>query len=150
MDEIPLKNRTMILSEIGNHSKGTQFLTGNHLISNSLESVFDKLNHQIDGWYYGRIDLKYKSWEELLEDKNFKIVEINGVMSEPTHIYDATSGATFFDAVRTIKDNWKIMDKIALKIHLKYNAAYPKLLPFVKNMIDLRKHAKALKKLNKI
>ncbi len=149
MDEIPLKNRTMILSEIGNHSKGTQFLTGNHLISNSLESVFDKLNHQIDGWYYGRIDLKYKSWEELLEDKNFKIVEINGVMSEPTHIYDATSGATFFDAVRTIKDNWKIMDKIALANHLKYNAAYPKLRPFVKNMMGLHKHAKQLKKLNK-
>jgi hypothetical protein len=150
MDEIPLKGRTITLSEIGNHSKGTQFLTGNHLISNSLEYVFDKLNHQIDGWYYGRIDLKYNSWEELLEGENFKIVEINGVMSEPTHIYDATTGATFYDAVKTIKYNWKIMNKIALKNHRVYNIAYPKLVPFVRDMMDLRKHAKVLKKLNKV
>ena len=149
MDEIPLKDRTITLSEIGNHSKGTQFLTGNHLISKQLESVFDKLNHQIGGWYYGRIDLKYSSWEELLGGKNFKIVEINGVMSEPTHIYDASKGATYFDAVKTIKANWKIMDKIALKNHLEYHIAYPKLRPFVRNMMGLRKQAKQLKKLNK-
>ncbi len=149
MDGIVAKDKTITLSEIGNHSKGTQFINGNHLINKSLESVFDKLNHQIDGWFYGRIDLKYKTWEELLEGKKFKIVEINGVMSEPTHIYDASAGGTYFDAVRAIKYNWKILDKIALINHKDYSVQYPKLIPFVKNMGALRKHAKLLKKLNK-
>ena len=150
MEEIIMKDEVITLSEIGNHSKGTQFLIGNHLISKSLESVFDKLNHQIDGWFYGRIDLKYSSWEELLDHENFKIVEINGVMSEPTHIYDTTGEATFFSAVKTIKEHWRNLDKIALKNHREYNVAYPKLIPFVKDMTNLRKHAKVLKKLNKI
>ena len=150
MNKIIVKDKTIALSEIGNHSKGTQFINGNHLIDNSLESVFDNLNHQIDGWFYGRIDLKYNSWEELLAGKNFKVVEINGVMSEPTHIYDASTGATFIDAVKSIKYNWNIMDKIAIKNHREYNIAYPKLMPFIKQMIDLRKHAKLLKRLNKI
>ena len=150
MDGIVVKDKTITLSEIGNHSKGTQFINGNHLISKSLESVFDELNHQIDGWFYGRIDLKYNSWEELLDGVNFKIVEINGVMSEPTHIYDASMGATYFDAIRAIKYNWKILDQIALKNHIEYDVGYPKLIPFVKNMSALRKHARALKRLNKL
>ena len=144
------KDDVVTLSVIGNHSKGTQFINGNHLINKPLESVFDKLNHQIDGWFYGRIDLKYNNWKELLENKNFKIVEINGVMSEPTHIYDATTGATFFDAVKSIKYNWNIMDKIALKNHSEYNISYPELMPFIRDMMALRKHAKVLKRLNKV
>ena len=84
----------------------------------------------------------------MCKGENFKVVEINGVMSEPTHIYDAAAGATYFEAVNSIKYNWKILDKIALKNHREYGVEYPKLLPFVKNMAALRKHAKVLKRLN--
>ena len=33
-------------------------------------------------------DVKFNSWEELYEGKNFMIIELNGSGSEPTHIYD--------------------------------------------------------------
>jgi len=150
MEEIVGKDKTITLSEIGNHSKGTQFLDGNHLINSDLENIFDSLNHQIDGWFYGRIDLKYQNYAQLCKGVNFKVVEINGVMSEPTHIYDASGGATYYDAVSTIKYNWKILSKIALKNHHNYDVPYPKLIPFIKNMAALRIHAKVLKKLNKV
>jgi len=53
------------LSDIGNHSKGTQFINGNHLISKKLEETITLLNKQVNGWFYGRIDIKYNSFEEL-------------------------------------------------------------------------------------
>jgi len=138
-----------ILSFIGNHSKGTQFLNGNHLINKDLENVIDVLNHQIKGWYYGRIDMKYKNWSNLLVGENFKVIEVNGIISEPTHIYDATGEASYFDAIKTIKSHWEIIDKIALKNHHDFNVKYPSLTMFIKNMISLRTHAKMLKKMNK-
>ena len=150
MEEIVVKDKTITLSEIGNHSKGTQFINGNHLINSDLENIFDALDHQIDGWFYGRIDLKYETFDQLCKGEYFKVVEINGIMSEPTHIYDASTGATYLEAVRTIKYNWKILDKIALKNHREYGVEYPNLLPFVKNMSALSKHAKVLKRLNRV
>ena len=149
MEMIIPKGEKKILSFIGNHSKGTQFLDGKNMINNELKHVIDKLNHQIKDWFYGRIDLKYKTKEDLFIGENFKIIEINGIISEPTHIYDATGKATYFDAINAIKNHWKIIDVIALKNHNKYGIPYPEVKPFIKNMFALRTHAGMLKKMNK-
>ncbi len=150
LGSIPKKDEEIILSVIGNHSKGTQFLNGNHLISRELETFLNKISPQIKGWYYGRLDIKYDTFEDLVKAKNFKIIEVNGIISEPTHIYDATSkDASYLKAVKTINDHWKIMDKIALMNHQKYSVKYPEVFPYLKNMIWLRTYSKKLKKLNK-
>ncbi len=145
------KNKKITLTVIGNHSKGTQFLNGNHLISKELEIVFDRVSEQIKGWYFGRLDIKYNSFDELLRAKNFKILEINGIMAEPTHIYDASaSNASYFSAIKEIKNNWKIITKIANANNQILGLENPKLKPFIKDLIFLRKHAKQLKQLNKV
>lgn len=150
MDEIVPKNNKITLSVIGNHSKGTQFINGSELINQELENLFNLLSHQIKGWYYGRVDLKYQTFENLCKGNNFKIIEINGIISEPTHIYDASKGASYFDALNSIKDHWKILTKIALKNHKDNNLEYPKFYPFIQHMKQLHKQSKILKKLNKI
>lgn len=76
-------NEKFILNVIGNHSKGTQFINGNHLISPELETALDTVIKQIPGFYYGRLDIKYNNFEDLIALKNFKIIEINGIISEP-------------------------------------------------------------------
>lgn len=76
------------LEPIGNHNRGTKFLYGNHLINNILIDVFDKISSTIDGFYWGRYDLKVKSYDDLYAGKNIKIMELNGANSEPAHIYD--------------------------------------------------------------
>jgi hypothetical protein len=149
MEIIIPKGEKKTLSFIGNHSKGTQFLDGKELINKKLNDVIDKLNHEIKGWFYGRIDLKYNTKEDLYIGENFKIIEINGIISEPTHIYDATGDATYFDAINEIKNHWKIIDKIALKNHKEYGIAYPALKPYIQNMLALKTHANMLKKMNK-
>jgi len=148
MYDIPQKGEKIKLTVIGNHSKGTQFINGNHLISRNLGQMMDTLSKQIDDWYYGRLDIKYNTFEELIAGKNFKILEINGIISEPTHIYDPTN-ATYFDALRSIRKHWKIIYTIAKKNHEISNIPYPKFIPYFKDMMWLRKYSKKLIKLNK-
>ena len=93
--------------------------------------------------------MKYDTMSDLFLGKNFKIIEINGIISEPTHIYDASGDATYFDAVRTIKSHWKIIDRIALKNHKQFGISYPNVKSFVQNMLTLRTHAGMLKQMNK-
>jgi hypothetical protein len=50
---------------------------------------------QIDGCQFGRMDIMYKSTEDLANGKNFQIVEINGAISEPTHMYDPKHSLLF-------------------------------------------------------
>lgn len=76
------------LEPIGNHNRGTKFLDGNDLINEKLVSVFRKISKPLDGYYYGRFDMKVNSLEDLYEGKNIKIIELNGTNSEPAHIYD--------------------------------------------------------------
>jgi len=149
MLNIPKDGEIIKLTVIGNHSKGTQFINGNHLISKKLEQTFDVINDQIKGWNYGRLDIKYNSFEELTAGENFKILEINGIISEPTHIYDPTN-ASYFKAIQSIKQHWSIMNIIALKNHEIFHVPYPKTMPYIKDMFWLRKYSKKLKKLNRL
>lgn len=78
----------ILLEPIGNHCRGTMFLNSNHLINAELIAVFDKISKDIPGFFYGRYDLKVKSLEDLYAGKNIRVMELNGVASEPAHIYD--------------------------------------------------------------
>jgi hypothetical protein len=72
----------------GNHIRGAKFLDDSHLISDKLNDVFNEMCSQIDGFYFGRLDIMFSNYEDLENGKNFQIVELNGSGSEPTHIYD--------------------------------------------------------------
>jgi hypothetical protein len=61
------------------------------LISEKLVSVFEDISKKIDGFYYGRYDLKFNTIEEMEDGINFKIVELNGINSEPVHIFMTSS-----------------------------------------------------------
>jgi hypothetical protein len=67
--------------------------------------------------YFGRYDIKYNTWEELSEGKNFSIIELNGCGSEPTHLYD--SNKSIFSAWKIIIHHWKLLYKIAQQNHQK-------------------------------
>ncbi len=151
MDKVYKKGEKIVLTEIGNHSKGTQFINGNHLINSDLENFMDNLSNKIDGWYYGRLDIKYKDYDSFLKGKDFKILEVNGIISEPTHIYDAScENSSFINCMKTINDHWDIMNDIAVKNHEVNGIEYPKIIPYLKNMLWLRTHSKKLKALNKL
>ncbi|WP_196885081.1 D-alanine--D-alanine ligase [Aureivirga sp. CE67] len=146
LKEVPENNESVLLNVIGNHAKGTQFFNGNHLIDEKLVESFDALNQQIEGWYYGRLDIKYDKFEDLRKGKNFKILEINGIIAEPTHIYDATN-QTYLNSIRTIKDHWKMIHKIATTNHNKHGIPYAKVSTFLKDIKELLNYTKKIKEL---
>ena len=47
LSNIPAKGAEIELEPIGNHSRGTTFLNGNHHHSEKLERAFDKISFQI-------------------------------------------------------------------------------------------------------
>jgi hypothetical protein len=79
----------------GNHARGAKFIDCSHWISPKLIQTINEVCLQIPGFYYGRLDVMYRSWEELERGKDFSIVEINGASSEPTHIYDPAHSLFF-------------------------------------------------------
>lgn len=93
--EIPTQEEVINLVPYGNHARGAKFMDKTSWITPQLDAVINKICLQIDGFYFGRIDLMYNSLEELEEGQNFSIVEINGAASEPTHIYDPSHSIFF-------------------------------------------------------
>ncbi len=148
LDKIIEKGEKIQLSDIGNHCKGTQFINGNHLISKKLEETITILNKQIDGWFYGRIDIKYNDFEDL-EKGNFKILELNGILAEPTHIYDA-SKTNYLQALKEMRVHWKQLYKIARINHDEKNIPYRSTIGLLKDVKKLKKYTKNIVKLNKI
>lgn len=148
LELIPNKDEVIKLSAIGNHSKGTQFISGNHLINTKINDALNQLSHQVDGWFYGRLDVKYNTLQDL-ENGNFKVLELNGILAEPTHIYDASKN-TYFKALKTIRTHWKQLYKIARYNNTHNNIAYRKTLPFLKEMFALKAYSNRVKKLAKL
>lgn len=88
MQEVLSLGENRLLEPIGNHCRGTKFVNANHLINNQLHEVISKVSEGFDGFYYGRFDMKVESIDDLYEGKNIRIMELNGVSSDPGHIYD--------------------------------------------------------------
>lgn len=109
---VPADGEKIGLGQIGNHSKGTRFINGNHLVDDRLLATFDGIAGRIEGFCYGRFDLRAKDWASLREGRDFKIIELNGVCSEPTHIYDQTQ-STYWNALGELFYHWHLIGKIA-------------------------------------
>ena len=85
---MPAAGEAVRLARAGNHCQGTEFRDGRHLHTPALEAAVDAIARRIDGFYFGRFDVRYASPEALARGEGFAIVELNGVTSEATHVYD--------------------------------------------------------------
>ena len=110
LNEIVPKGKTIELVSIGNHCLGTKFLDGSHLINDRLSATFDEMSKQIEGFYFGRFDLRCTSLEDLYNG-NVKILELNGCGAEPAHIYHP--GYSVFKAIGVLLNHWKNIFLIA-------------------------------------
>ena len=58
------------------------------MVTPDLEAAFDCVARHFDGFFVGRFDVRYANPEEFLAGRGFAIVELNGVTSESTNLYD--------------------------------------------------------------
>jgi membrane protein DedA with SNARE-associated domain len=110
LDTVPAASETIPLIRIGTHSRGAIFREGIHLKTAAFERSIDEICRRIDGFYFGRFDIRYTSLEQLQAGRGFKIIELNGVTSESTNIYDPRY--TLLDAYRILFRQWRIAFEI--------------------------------------
>lgn len=96
---------------IGNHCLGTKFVNANARINADLVRIFDQIALPIEGFYYGRFDLRVPNWDDLYAGRNVKILELNGATSEPGHVYDPNY--RLWQAYRDIMYNMRIVADIS-------------------------------------
>jgi membrane protein DedA with SNARE-associated domain len=81
------------LIEIGSHSRGAIFEDATDLKTARLAESLDRALQDFPGFYFGRFDLRTRT-VEALQRGEFTILELNGLTSEPTHIYDPRTSFT--------------------------------------------------------
>lgn len=115
LQEVLPAGEKKVVSPYGNHARGSMFLDHSHLIDEALRVTIDAICREIPEFYYGRLDIRYNTWEELKEGRNFAIIEVNGAGAEPTHMYDPRN--SLFDAWREIIRHWRILGRISRMNH---------------------------------
>ncbi|MGC4102518.1 hypothetical protein [Ferruginibacter sp.] len=110
---IPVGEKYM-LSYAANHNRGAHFVDLKEHIDEKLVSIFDRISHGINDFFYGRYDIMCTNVEDLKNGKNFSILEYNGCGAEPNHFYD--TGYTLIRAYKEILKHWKALYQIS-----KYN-----------------------------
>jgi len=118
LETTPAMGEVVELAPYGNHSRGAKFLDHSHRVTPRVAMVVDELCRQIPGFYFGRLDIRFQSWELLEEGKNFSVIELNGAGSEPTHIYDP--GHSIFFAWKEIIRHHKLLYKVSLANRRQY------------------------------
>lgn len=106
----PARGETVQLVELGTHCRGAIFLDGDRMKTAQLGEAFDRISKGFDGFYFGRFDVRASSVEAFKRGEGFKIIELNGVTSEATHIYDPKH--TLRAAYKVLFEQWRLAFEI--------------------------------------
>ena len=108
--DVPNKGEQRQLVELGTHCRGAIFLEGGWAKTDELEEAIDKVSKNFQGFYFGRYDIRTPSIEDFKQGRNFKVIELNGVTSEATNIYDPKN--SLLAAYRVLFTQWRIAFEI--------------------------------------
>lgn len=98
------------LTFAGNHCLGSIFRDGNKYKTEKMRRVFDAIADDIEGFHYGRFDVRFESIEKLMSGEAFNILEVNGASSEATHIWDRDT--SIVEVYKTLFHQYKTLFKI--------------------------------------
>ena len=109
LDDVLEEGERLVLTRTGNHAQGCSFSDGEDLRSDELARVIDELarcyEHAETGARidFGRFDVRAASEEDLRAGR-FAVIELNGVTSESTNMYDP--GRSVFWAYGVLFRQW--------------------------------------------
>jgi hypothetical protein len=108
-DTVPAAGERVRLVELGSHCRGAIFLDGIRWNTPMLADAVERISQAHTGFYFGRFDLRAAS-VEAFQQGDFRVIELNGVAAEATHIYDPA--VSLLDAYRTMFTQWRIAFEI--------------------------------------
>lgn len=132
--EIPEKGESVPIVELGTHARGALFGDGQHLISDELISTMNAICQPVSGYFFGRFDIKVPSAEHLTKGEHLKVIEVNGVTSESTNIYDEKY--SFFDAQGILFKQWKLAFEVGHQ-NKKNGANTSAIIPFIRRVFSI-------------
>ncbi|MBY0458560.1 MAG: VTT domain-containing protein [Gemmataceae bacterium] len=107
---VPAAGERLVLATAGNHCQGTLFRDGGHLLTAELERALDAAVQPFDGFFFGRFDVRYADPDEFRAGRGFAVIELNGVASESTNLYDPSW--PLWRAYRTLFAQWALAFQI--------------------------------------
>jgi len=110
---VPRGGEVFNLVEVGTHCRGALFLNGEFIKTKELEDRIDEISKSYRGFYFGRYDIRTPSIESIKLGRDFKVVELNGVTSEATHIYDPSN--SLLSGYRVLMKQWRMAFEIGAR-----------------------------------
>jgi membrane protein DedA with SNARE-associated domain len=111
-DRVLADGERVRLADAGNHCQGTMFRDGAHLITPELERAIDTVARRFaGGFYFGRFDVRYADVAAFMRGEDFTIIELNGVTSESTNLYDPSG--SLLRAYHILFGQWSMLFRIA-------------------------------------
>ena len=142
LNDVLQYGETRLLVPYGNHVRGAKFTDASHLIDSELTETIDRICRNVNGFYFGRLDIRYCNWQDLKAGKNFSIIELNGAGSEPTHIYDP--GHSIFFAWKEIIRHLNILYRVSKLNHKMLRKPYMNILSGLEMLNANRKYVKLI------
>lgn len=124
----------LIINVRGSHSKGCIFWNGNSYLEEKYTSHIRSVLDKLPGFNIGRVDVRFKSFEELMNGE-FKIIEINGAGAESGNMYDPNM--SYVDAYKILIKQWNLIFKIGC-LNKKKNIKSDGLYCFLKTIISYK------------
>ena len=87
LERVPAEGEAVRLSYVGSHTMGCKFTNDTDLLTPALSAAVEAVCASQPGFNFGRLDVRADS-TAALRDGEFTIIEINGVASLPTHMFD--------------------------------------------------------------
>ncbi len=109
--DVPQAGERVQLVELGTHCRGAVFLDGNRYQSDALLAAMDRVLATYEGFYFGRFDVRVpQGGAALAAGEGIRILELNGVSSESTDIYDPKN--SIFHAWGVLCRQWGLAFRI--------------------------------------
>lgn len=110
LHEVPPFGQLVSLGDCGSHCRGARFFDAGVLLTPALERAIDDIAARFHGFCFGRFDLRVPSRDALTRGEDITILELNGVTSEVTHIYDPR--VSLIEAYRALCGQWRLAFEI--------------------------------------
>jgi pimeloyl-ACP methyl ester carboxylesterase len=138
LNVVPKAGEAVLLGDLGTHCRGALFLDGRAFLTHELERAFDELSKGFDGFHFGRYDVRVTSLAEFERGLGFKVIELNGVTSEATHIYDP--GIGLCEAYRALFEQWRLAFEIGAE-NVRRGATVTSLWALGRLLLEYRDHS---------
>jgi membrane protein DedA with SNARE-associated domain len=106
----PEDGEVVELVKLGTHARGAIFYDGMRYKTEAMRKRMDEIAGSFDGFMFGRFDIRSREVDSFMKGEDYTVLELNGVTSEATHIYNP--GYSLKNAWSVLFRQWELAFEI--------------------------------------